>query len=215
MWTVNWLLESSVGGQWWLWEGQFQWRTEVLLEWVQSVVVLNTRWSGVNVEWGQGGWSRFRVDLEEKHEWRLKRDADQERMFYFRRREAACISIENALERNELVIQEIVENCWSEVHVWKRWAFDRHVGGLSSVTGRKEAYTAQIRLWKSLFELCVASGWSRTTSITARPGCLPLLASHTPEASWLARASCLRRLLFSLHLCGFYFGNVNQWSFPV
>ena len=47
------------------------------------------------------------------------------------------------------------------------------------------------------------------------PGCLPLLASHTPEASWLARASCLRRLLFSLHLCGFYFGNVNQWSFPV
>lgn len=63
------------------------------------------------MKWGQGGWSGFRVDWEEKHDWRLNRDADPERIFYFRSREAARVSIESARERKELVTQEVVERC--------------------------------------------------------------------------------------------------------
>lgn len=63
------------------------------------------------MKWGQGGWSGFRVDWEEKHDWRLNRDADPERIFYFCGREAACVSIESARERNELVTQEVVGHC--------------------------------------------------------------------------------------------------------
>ena len=43
------------------------------------------------VEWGQGERGGFRVKWEEKHKWLLNRDADQERIFYFSRRGAACI----------------------------------------------------------------------------------------------------------------------------
>lgn len=74
------------------------------------------------MEWGQGGvvlwWSGVKVNRVGSglSEWRnisgcLTGMLIKRGFFYFSRRGAACINIENALERNELVIQEIVENC--------------------------------------------------------------------------------------------------------
>lgn len=81
-----------------------QWRTEYL-----TGVGSKCRGFKYKMEWGQGevgsgGWSGFRVDWEEKHDWRLNRDADPREDFLFCR-EAACVSIESARERNELVTQ--------------------------------------------------------------------------------------------------------------